>query len=71
MTTPIQLKEDTYTIIGKYGCGFTEVCHTLIDKCEKLSGKPLHKQFLLFFEDAYEHQIDLLKKKLPIDLLSH
>jgi hypothetical protein len=71
MATGIQLKEETYTVIGKYGCGFTEVCHTLIDKCEKATEQTLSKQFFMFFEDAYEYHLELLKKKLPKEVLSH
>lgn len=71
MATTIDLKADTYTIIGKFGCGFTEVCYSIIAECERRTGQQLKKKFLMYFEDAYEHQIELLKKKLPKGVLSH
>lgn len=71
MSGELKLVPGRFTLIGKFGCTFTEVCITLLDKAEKQSGKHIDKHVQLYFEVEYEHQIDLLKKRMPRDLLQH
>ena len=61
----IELREGVYTVIGKYGCCFTEVCLKILDKTEHHIQQQLKRALHMFFEDPFEHQIELLKKKLP------
>lgn len=71
MAGELKLTSGRFAIIGKYGCTFTEVCISLLEKAEKQTGKAIPKDVILYFEVEYEHQIDLLKKKLPSHLLQH